>query len=370
MRRSDGEDYCLDDLQRLRLPPSMTQLEGRQFLMADSGPGLDRVLLFATHETLDSMRGDTDLWMSDGCFKEAPKPFVQLYTIHIQVRHIGHPVAYALLPNKERPTYDKMWQLLRGLLGDESTWKKPSVMLMDFELGAWKAFESTFPGIEVQGCFFHFRQAINYRLREMGLGACYAKAHAFRKRVATLAAMAFVPVAMVPEVWDRQKGIMHARFNELRRLGGILPDIQRAMEDEEALWDYFERTWVGPKKRRGGRAKPNFAVDMWSCEQRIRAHLALTNNRSERYFRANSLKHCRSSLTIMVAELSKQQLVAEAIAKDIQQGASGNPWPPTVARDERLRVVMAEWEARIATGELLADEFLDLVADILLHDTN
>ena len=52
----------------------------KQFLQVDTGPGLNRILIYATEENLQWM--DCEIWAADGKFDSVPSLFFQLYTIH------------------------------------------------------------------------------------------------------------------------------------------------------------------------------------------------------------------------------------------------------------------------------------------------
>ena len=78
----EGEqEFVYDDPLRLKLPTSITEMEGRRFLLHDSGAGQNRFLVFGTDKTLDILRSDSDVWLADGTFKVAPKPWVQVCSV-------------------------------------------------------------------------------------------------------------------------------------------------------------------------------------------------------------------------------------------------------------------------------------------------
>jgi hypothetical protein len=65
------------------IPTDMTfDIPGRyqDFLLHDSGPGGDRLLIFGDRELLGVL-GRAELWISDGTFKVVPGIFFQLYSI-------------------------------------------------------------------------------------------------------------------------------------------------------------------------------------------------------------------------------------------------------------------------------------------------
>jgi len=96
----------------------------------------------------------------DGTFRVAPTLFSQLYTIHVYKKNTMLCVAYFLLPNKEKNTYNRMLQILQGkcALGATS-------FQVDFEQSAIAAVKQVFPAARVHGCFFHFTQCVWKKVR-------------------------------------------------------------------------------------------------------------------------------------------------------------------------------------------------------------
>ena len=83
--------------------------KGDDFLLYDSGPGPQRILIFGTQMNLE-MLNTSQIWLSDGTFKTAPTLFAQVYCIH-GLR--GGPNLLEdglLLPNKMETTYKRMWE--------------------------------------------------------------------------------------------------------------------------------------------------------------------------------------------------------------------------------------------------------------------
>ena len=69
-------------LEQLALPPEYQQTaKGEQFLLYDSGPETQRILIFATQRDLEMLRL-SDFWLADGTFKTEPPLFTQVYVVH------------------------------------------------------------------------------------------------------------------------------------------------------------------------------------------------------------------------------------------------------------------------------------------------
>ncbi|CAF4499658.1 unnamed protein product [Rotaria socialis] len=134
-----------------------------QFLRCDTGPGDDRILIFASDEQVDVLQ-DTDEFLVDGTFKVVPDIFYQLYIIHGVFRDHAIPLIYALLRRKTKETYQ---HLIREILNIALRWSPRAVML-DFKQASFGAFQAAFPNASLSGCYFHLRQSIHRKLQELG----------------------------------------------------------------------------------------------------------------------------------------------------------------------------------------------------------
>ena len=65
----------------LVIDQNIKNLGGKEFLIYDSVPGSDRILMFGTEENKHILT-ISSIWMADGTFKTVPSLFAQLYTIH------------------------------------------------------------------------------------------------------------------------------------------------------------------------------------------------------------------------------------------------------------------------------------------------
>jgi len=84
------------------------------FLLFDSGSGLDHILIFATHKNLEIFSKCKE-WYADGTFKSAPLLFEQLFRIHCKYHDIILPTVFALLPNKREETYVRVLAAMKNL---------------------------------------------------------------------------------------------------------------------------------------------------------------------------------------------------------------------------------------------------------------
>ncbi|CAF2251330.1 unnamed protein product [Rotaria magnacalcarata] len=76
------------------------------FLQFDSGPGDNRLVIFASVEQLKLLE-DTKEILIDGTFKITPLIFAQLYTTHGVYRNDLFPLIFALLRDKQQQSYKR-----------------------------------------------------------------------------------------------------------------------------------------------------------------------------------------------------------------------------------------------------------------------
>ena len=97
---------------------------GEQFLIFDSGVGdNERILIFATQQGIRSLSNNSH-WFMDGTFKLCPEIFYQIYTIHALNNNQVFPCVFALLPNKNEVTYNRLFREVKNAVIRE--WNEPT----------------------------------------------------------------------------------------------------------------------------------------------------------------------------------------------------------------------------------------------------
>ena len=229
----------------------------------DEAPN-DRIIVFATDRMLDELAAN-DTWMLDGTFKISPVLIRQLYTIHVVVGNSGHvfPCVYALLPDKNTATYKRLFEILKSYRD-----LQPRTCIMNFELSAMKALRDAFPGVSVEGCFFHLTQAVWRKVQACGLVPQYRNNAAVREAIKALCVLAFFDTSQTVEV-----------FEELQEEAEGLGE-----EDLVQVYDYFEDTYIGRVGRRHRKA-PLFDKSIWNVKRRTEEGIPRTNNKLEAWHR-------------------------------------------------------------------------------------
>ncbi|XP_064117591.1 uncharacterized protein LOC135223014 [Macrobrachium nipponense] len=231
--------------------------ESENVLIADSGYEDERIMIFG-RQSWTAFLLDSEVWYADGTFKLAPPLFAQVYVIMAR-RHGGvHPVLYALLPNKRHATYVRKFQMM----SDEIPGLNPSRISCDFEQAAISAMEECFPGVVIQGCFFHLAHNVHKQLKQIGLRVLYNNDSEFALKAKMIVALCFMPIPHLDTYIDA--------------LSEDLP------QELQSLINWFEDNYVGRPMRRGnGRRPPLFPSKMWNQYERTIAGLDRTNNHAE-----------------------------------------------------------------------------------------
>jgi hypothetical protein len=221
---------------------------------------------------------------SDGTFKTAPAPFKdgqggsrQIVTTFAELKtNVVVPVAFALLPDKKSESYQKMWELFHSRITCDGTVQPAFTSLgLDFEVGPKNEFVKLFPGVDITGCFFHWRQALRRQLAIKGALKFYNHSVEFQTIFHKMVALAFVPTSQISEF----ASIIEQEWEE-------------DCADEAGEWcDYFFKTYVGVLNcRTGNRKQPKFAHKTWSKYREVLAHESLTSNGAEAWNKSYGMR--------------------------------------------------------------------------------
>ena len=291
-----------------------------RWLLFDSGPVSDRLLIFSTQKSLRLLR-QAQIVFSDGTFKCAPsRLFPQLYTIHAKCYGSVVPLVYCLLPNKREATYRT---LINALLDNVAI--APIEWHTDFERAAINVINEKFNGI-AKGCFFHFTQCLYRKVVELGLKQPYeAEDGNFAHSIRQISALAFVPEDDVP--------------------GAYLLLRQSDQFDQRTvpLFGYFEDTWVGVP---GSNRQPLFPISLWNVYRQTLAGEHRTNNALEGWHRSLQSKfNCANpSVFKCIKSLKREQGLISARVARYESGES--PPPPRMdirKREERIKTIVERY---------------------------
>lgn len=297
----------------INLPTAFTMTKSNnKFLLFDSGPSPDRIMMFATAENLEFLK-NADVMLIDGTFKSSPVLFAQLFVFHGFRSNTSFPCVYCLMPNRTTATYTRLLDALKAL----SPGLAPRTIMSDYERSSINAFEDAFPLAEQKGCFFHFAQAVFRHIQQLpDLYHMYSTDSDFNLHMRQFIALAFFPPEDVLCTYD------------------LMVEEEFFVRNEVLLAEfvvYFEKTWLGLwNRRRTARNAPLFAIPLWNCYQSILDDLPKTNNSCEGFHNGFASLLGASNPTIYklinglqdqqsLLELKIQQLLANSLPPQKRQ---------------------------------------------------
>lgn len=237
-----------------------------------------RHILLATDAGL-RLLGLARTWWCDGTFKITREPFKQLYTIHVFVRGTtgedslkSIPVAYCYMSAKRKKDYRDLLKKLKAMYLDRFPDKSvftPERIISDFEVAFWRACRLEYSDVNpktnkplaMKGCNFHWGQAIDRKVSELGFSKKEREDEGTKLLVNKVLALPMLPATRISDV-----------FNGLQLFSGT--------EKLAKLCDYVAHQWMGgnyfcpedsvvrlqppnqDKQRQGGLAPQNKSA-MW-----------------------------------------------------------------------------------------------------------
>jgi len=203
------------------------------------------------------------------------------------------PCGWSLLPNKKEESYAMMLDaIMRKVNRDGAENYKPNSFSVDFEMTVIKQLRNRFPGVHIDGCAFHMRQAIWRKLQELGLTSFFHQDGDFQELVHMVYALAYVPVDKITEYYEK---VILVTIEEK------MDETDKGDENDDNPWDYWREnldafenyldfTWIGKLGNRSGRrGRPHIAYVLYSQLEamtgppEVSEARCSTNNCLERY---------------------------------------------------------------------------------------
>ena len=280
-------------------------MDGSQFLLyagpvcentAETDQDEAAMLIFLTFHGAERLRV-SKTWLCDGTFKTAPTPFMQVYIIFAQMES-GKvlPACFRLLPNKDKPTYTKMWTEINQAV-DSYT---PSTLVLDMEPASADTFLNTFGQVKIIYCYFHWRKALRDQLGRKHCLTDVQQDPVFNNIYRLTTALAFVPPEKILEVF-------------IEVLEPMVDENEENLSEEALDWfEYFTKTYVGAiNNRTGVRRAAKINPERWSQFFTVLQDKPYTNNSVEGFNNAwNGSSVLNSTVWVTVDHFNKEETLA------------------------------------------------------------
>ncbi|XP_078372705.1 uncharacterized protein LOC144656350 [Oculina patagonica] len=175
------------------------------FLKADVRSCSNRHIIFATNQQIHQLVQAKN-WYVDGTFKLCRKPFTQLFTINVFVRSGEQakqvPLMFVLMSGRRKRDYRAVLKEVIRLLPSQPA---VSRITLDFESALWTVLRELLPDTTLQGCLFHWTQALWRKVQELGIEPAYRNASHTYKYVRKLMALPFLPEDKIGEMFQHLK---------------------------------------------------------------------------------------------------------------------------------------------------------------------
>ena len=155
----------------------------------------------------------------DGTFKTCPGLFYQNFVVFFEFFGTVFPGCYALMTGKSQELYTLVFTYLRDYF-----LLYPTSIMSDWEAGSRNAARIIWPSSSVKGCFFHFTQAAQRKLKKLRLGHFLANAQA-KKVISRILCLPLLPPTLIEPTFGQ--------IRERNTFNILTPWMQ-----------YVERNWI------------------------------------------------------------------------------------------------------------------------------
>lgn len=188
----------------------------------------------------------------DGTFSIVPAPFAQLFTIGYIVSGRMFPAIYALMTNKKTETYRLFFEYLLFMLTANATVRPQLTHIMaDFEEAIRKGVGLACQGnalmkqhpIQMEGCWFHYVQALKDNARKHGIYKCAAEniySSKYTNMIKLLSKLPFLKVADVESAFLQILNRYSAAIDASENLRNYIEYFRNEWMSDISKWNLFE----------------------------------------------------------------------------------------------------------------------------------
>ena len=261
---------------------------------------MERIIGFGNPALFRIFGGNSKIFI-DGTFKVCPKPFYQCLIIMVfdEQTDVFVPVFYVLLTSKNTQIYRHALHWIRSSVDHKM---QPLTITCDFEKALHSAIKTEFPSARINGCLFHWKQAIRKKLKDLRFEES-SVVDRFMHR-STLETLTIIPPNEIEEF-----GIPFVRDIIDENLG------ENDLKKIDLFWQYFDKFWMESAS--------------WICGWNVnhqnleyKKNLMRTNNGLERYNRTlrEIFKNSTPSLVGFVETIEKESRSQAEKLENIRKG--------------------------------------------------
>ena len=138
--------------------------------------------------------------LGDGTFRITPHLWYQTFILSAEVQAgVFVPVAFSLLPDKTKNSYDEMFKMVKDCLNVRGLQLSPENFMSDFETNIRKSFHKYFKDVTIKGCHFHYAKALWTKVVNNGFKIAYTACSLFGGFVRACIGLAYVPLERMAE---------------------------------------------------------------------------------------------------------------------------------------------------------------------------
>jgi hypothetical protein len=209
-----------------------------------------RASIFVISQHLEQLEKGFSLYM-DGTFSVVPLDFSQLYVLLADFEGKPRPLAFILMDSRNYMIYKHIFSFLRDALD-----LQPGNIMIDFELAPRKALREVWPKAAINGCNFHFAQALWRKARLLEEMKIVRQNETAKKILKMYTRLSLLPLEKIDQ------GV--AAIEQLQRQKKLTAAFER-------FHSYFKKTWLD-----GTYSKKDWCVD--GLDQRTNNHLEAYNS--------------------------------------------------------------------------------------------